>query len=46
MTEIRGLVAYTPDSFVSLFAADRLPGWLIERSLPSSPLRIYEVAPR
>lgn len=46
MPEIRGLVDYTPDSFVSLFAQDRLPAWLIDRSLPTSPLKVYEVAPR
>lgn len=46
MHEIRGLVDHTPDSFVSLFAANRLPPWLVDRSLPTSPLKIYSVTPR
>ncbi|MDO8360803.1 MAG: hypothetical protein Q7T08_12300 [Devosia sp.] len=46
MKEIRGLVEHTPDSFVTLFAAGRLPDWLVDRSLPDSPLRVYAVAPR
>jgi hypothetical protein len=43
MKEIRGLVDHTPDSFVSLYAAGRLPPWLVNRSLPGSPLQIYAV---
>ncbi|MBI4922401.1 MAG: hypothetical protein HY834_11675 [Devosia nanyangense] len=46
MKEIRGLVEHTPDSFVTLFAAGSLPDWLVDRSLPDSPLRVYAVAPR
>lgn len=45
MREIRGLVDYTPDSFVSLFAADKLPAWLREVTLPGGVLRIYSVEP-
>lgn len=44
MKEIRGLVAHTPDSFVTLFAERKLPAWLVDHSLPDSPLRIYTVA--
>ena len=43
MKEILGLVDHTPDSFVSLFAEDKLPAWLVDESLPGSPLRIYAV---
>ncbi|MEO8756909.1 MAG: hypothetical protein ABI398_04040 [Devosia sp.] len=46
MSEIRGLVEHAPDSFVSLFAAGTLPDWLIDQSLPDSPLRVYVVVPR
>lgn len=43
MKEIRGLVDHAPDSFVSLFAAGRLPSWLKDESSPSSPLKVYVV---
>lgn len=43
MKEIRGLVDHAPDSFVSLYAKGALPSWLVDRSLPGSPLRIYAV---
>ena len=46
MKEIRGLVDHAPDSFVTLFAAGKLPDWLVDRSLPDSPLRVYSVTPR
>jgi hypothetical protein len=46
MKEIRGLVDHTPDSFVSLYAAGKLPPWLVDQSLPASPLRIYAVMPQ
>lgn len=46
MTELRGLVDYTPDSFVALLADNDLPEWLVDRTPPASPLKIYEVAPR
>jgi hypothetical protein len=45
MKEIRGLVDHAPDSFVTLFAENRLPGWLVDQSLPGSPLKIYAVLP-
>jgi CHASE1-domain containing sensor protein len=45
LKEITGLVDYTPDSFVALFAADSLPAWLHEETPPDSPLRIYSVEP-
>jgi hypothetical protein len=43
MKEISGMVAHAPDSFVTLFAQNRLPGWLADRSQPGSPLRVYAV---
>lgn len=46
MKEIRGLVAHTEDSFVTLFAVGKLPDWLVDQSLPDSPLRIYAITPR
>ena len=46
MHEIRGMVDHTPDSFVSLYAAGKLPTWLVEKSKPQSPLKVYAVAPR
>lgn len=32
-----------PDSFITLFAENRLPAWLVDQSLPDSPLRVYAV---
>ncbi len=46
MREIRGLVDHAPDSFVSLYAAGRLPAWLVDESRPPSPLKIYAVLAR
>jgi hypothetical protein len=47
MPEMRGtLVDHTPDSFVSLAATNALPAWLVDQSLPGSPLKIYAVLPR
>jgi hypothetical protein len=43
MHEIRGLVAHAPDSFVSLFAAGKLPAWLRDTTPAGSALRIYAV---
>lgn len=45
MHEIRGIVEPVPDSFVSLFAADRLPGWLRDVTPAGSALRVYSVEP-
>lgn len=45
LKEITGLVDYTPDSFVALFAEGRLPAWLHDETPPGSPLRIYSVEP-
>lgn len=45
MSEVRGLVAHTADSFVSLFAAGTLPGWLREMSAAGAPLKVYSVEP-
>jgi hypothetical protein len=46
MKEIRGMVDHTPDSFVSLYAAGKLPAWLVDESKPGSALKIYALAPR
>ena len=45
MSEIRGLVAHTDDSFVTLYAAGRLPAWLQEVSRPADVLKVYSVEP-
>ena len=45
MNEVRGFVAHTPDSFVTLFAAGRLPAWLRDETPPGATLRLYAVAP-
>ena len=45
MREIRGLVEHAADSFVSLYAAGRLPAWLHDVTPPGSALRIYSVEP-
>jgi len=46
MAEVRGYVNHTPDSFITLYAEHRLPAWLVDQSLPDSPLKIYAVTPR
>ena len=45
MSEIRGLVEHSADSFVTLFAEGRLPGWLHEMSRPGDALKVYSVEP-
>lgn len=32
-----------PDSFIKLYAAGRLPNWLVPHTLPGSPLQVYSV---
>jgi hypothetical protein len=46
LPEIRGMIEHTSDSFVSLFAEGKLPGWLSEIPLPDTPLKAWAVAPR
>jgi len=46
MSEIRGLVEHSPDSFVSLYAASTLPDWLVDQSQPGSTLKIYRFKER
>jgi hypothetical protein len=46
LSEIRGIVEHAPDSFVSLYAQNKLPAWLVDHSLPGAPLKIYSVTPR
>jgi hypothetical protein len=46
MTEVHGIVDYAPDSFVVLFAENRLPNWLADRSIPGEPLQVFAVMPR
>jgi hypothetical protein len=46
MAEIRGYVDHTPDSFITLYAEHKLPAWLVDQSLPGSPLKIYAVSPQ
>lgn len=45
MSEIRGLVPHTADSFVTLFAEGKLPSWLHEVSRPGDVLQVYSVEP-
>ena len=45
MHEIRGMMERVPDSFVSLFAEDRLPAWLHDVTPAGSALRVYSVEP-
>lgn len=45
MPEVGGLPSRTPDSFASLYAANNLPAWLTDVSLPGSALKVYAVAP-
>lgn len=46
MPEMRGLADAPPDSFVKLYATDALPGWLVDHSLPDTPLQVFSVTPR
>jgi hypothetical protein len=45
MPELASAPGDAPDSFVKLFAANKLPGWLEEVSPPGAALTIYRVAP-
>jgi hypothetical protein len=45
MPELRGLSSRAEDSFANLYAADQLPAWLDDVSLPNSPLQIFAVLP-
>jgi hypothetical protein len=40
---MNGLPDAAPDSFVKLYAEGRLPDWLVDQSLPGSPLKVYSV---
>jgi hypothetical protein len=45
MPELTSPPSAAPDSFVKLFAANRLPDWLEEVSPPGAALTVYRVAP-
>ena len=45
MPELRGLPDAAPDSFVKLFAANRLPAWLQPVPGLSEALKVYRVLP-
>ena len=45
MSELRGLADAAPDSFVKLYAAQKLPDWLKALSAPGDTLQIYAVLP-
>ncbi|MGV3651412.1 MAG: hypothetical protein ACO1OK_08300, partial [Devosia sp.] len=45
MYEMRGLPSTDPGALVRLFEANTLPDWLMDQSLPGSPLRVYAVLP-
>lgn len=44
MPEMAGLPDAAPDSFVKLYAQGTLPEWLIDQSLPDSPLKVFAVS--
>ncbi|MEQ1768281.1 MAG: hypothetical protein ABL879_00420 [Devosia sp.] len=44
MAEVRGMVDYTPDSFVALYAQGKLPPWLQRVPLEDSPIELYRVS--
>ena len=46
MAEVRGLPDRSPDSFASLYAANALPPWLVDVSLPDSVLKVFAVLPQ
>ena len=46
MAEVQGLPDRASDSFASLYAANRLPPWLVDVSLPASALTIFAVLPQ
>ena len=45
MAELRGLPGRAEDSFVNLYAEDRLPDWLQEVSPHDATLRVFAVLP-
>ena len=45
MPEVQGMPDRAPDSFASLYAAGNLPNWLVDVSLPDSPLQVFAVLP-
>ena len=45
MPEVLGLPDKAPDSFASLYASGNLPPWLVDVSLPDSPLQVFAVIP-
>lgn len=46
MSELGGTLEHAPDSFAALFAAGRLPDWLVAQSAPDAVLKVYAVKPR
>lgn len=46
LPEMQGLPEAAPDSFVKLYAAGRLPDWLLPIGPPGGPLKIYRVVDR
>lgn len=46
MPEVAGRPDRAPDSFASLYAAGTLPPWLVDVSLPDSPLVVLAVLPQ
>jgi len=45
MPEVRGLASAAPDSVAKLYAANRLPDWLLPISAPGDVIKLYRVAP-
>jgi hypothetical protein len=45
MPELRGLADRAQDSFINLYAEQNLPPWLVDVSLPNTPLQVFAVLP-
>ncbi len=45
LSEMKGGLSPTPDSFIALLDRGSLPEWLVDQSLPDSPIRVFAVLP-
>ena len=45
MAEMQGGPGTDAASFVALYQAGTLPGWLVDQSLPGAPLKVFAVLP-
>lgn len=46
MSELAGGPGTDPQSFVALYEAGTLPSWLVDKSLPGAPLKVFAVLPQ